>query len=89
MTNDLPKVPPGANASSDKDGTVPERAYLRHRAFQEIGLAIGAHDPSAKFSHDQMARAYCVRCRAIRDQAECAVCALQPLCEKIADQARE
>ncbi|MFE8107698.1 hypothetical protein [Sphingomonas melonis] len=89
MTNDRPMVPSAADASSDKDANVPERAYLRHRAFQELGFAIGARDPSAKVSHDQMARAYCVRCRAIRDPAECAVCALQPVCKRIADQARE
>lgn len=89
MTNDLPTVPPANDVVSDEDATVPERAYLRHRACQELGLALGARDPSAKVSHDQMARAYCVRCRAIRDPAECALCALQPLCKNIADQARE
>ncbi|MCG7349937.1 hypothetical protein SAMN05428950_1198 [Sphingomonas sp. OV641] len=74
--------PPAVFANTNPDAL--ERAYLRRRAFQEVGMAIGADDPAARIPHDELAQAYCLKCRAIRDPAECEVCALEPLCRRAA-----
>lgn len=66
------------------DPKVAERAFLRRRAFQEIGFAIGAKDRTARIPHDHLAQAYCMRCRAIRDPAECEICALREVCQRLA-----
>ena len=66
------------------DPNVAERAFLRRRAFQEIGFAIGAKDGTARIPHDHLAQAYCMRCRAIRDPGECEICALRQVCQEIA-----
>jgi hypothetical protein len=91
MTDDMLRVHPAQVGAQpiESDANVLERAYLRRRALQEIGFAISADDPSAKIPHDQLAQAYCIRCREIRDPAECEVCALQPLCRRLADRSTD
>lgn len=69
-----------ARAEPLTDPNLPERAYLRRRAGDEIERAGVAEERVARLPHDAMARAYCIRCRAIADPSECADCTLRPLC---------
>lgn len=68
----------------EDDPYIPERAYLRHRALQEIEQMLATDHPETRIPHEAMARAYCQRCRAIADPAECELCTLRPLCPKLA-----
>lgn len=74
--------PPGGRPPADPNPA--ERAYLRRRAWDEIGRAGAAEDSVARLPHAAMARAYCARCRAIADPRECADCTLRPLCLTLA-----
>jgi hypothetical protein len=73
---------PTGRAKDDPD--VAERAYLRRRAFQELGQMRATDHPENRIPHEAMAHAYCRRCRAIANPAECELCALRPLCGELA-----
>jgi hypothetical protein len=78
--------PPGGRPPADPNPA--ERAYLRRRAWDEIGRAGAAEDSVARLPHAAMARAYCAKCRAIADPRECADCTLRPLCQTLAASCR-
>jgi hypothetical protein len=69
--------------SGEDDPDVPERAYLRRRAFQELGQMLVTDHCERRMPHEAMAQAYCRRCRAIANPAECALCGLRHLCLKL------
>jgi hypothetical protein len=68
----------------EADSDVLERAYLRRRAFQELGQMLATDQPEVRIPHEALAHAYCRRCRTVADPAECELCALRPLCLRLA-----
>ena len=70
--------------SPEADPDVAERAYLRRRALQEIDQMLATDRPEARIPHEALAHAYCRRCQMIADPAECELCALRPLCLRLA-----